>query len=174
METSRGGWVTEALQQSHWASKGDCKLKKTRYPKLRNSVLFYGEVQESGLTEIIPLIYISALWGQYPVFPHPEFPGGSPWGVAAVWKLQDGRSSPMAAGRQVFAPSRAPSRAHKLAIDSGCNCWTLWCPSYTDMEERFHFLCTTWCFDLLNEMIAMVKLIISTLCIINCHQHAVF
>ena len=100
---------TEALQQSHWASKGDCKLKKTRYPKLRNSVLFYGEVQESGLTEIIPLIYISALWGQYPVFPHPEFPGGSPWGVAAVWKPQDGRRSPMAARWQVFAPSRAPS-----------------------------------------------------------------
>ena len=28
--------------------------------------------------EIIPLICISAVWGQYPVFSHPEFPLGSP------------------------------------------------------------------------------------------------
>ena len=31
--------------------------------------------------------------GQYPVFSHPEFPLGSPWGVAAVWWLLDGRYS---------------------------------------------------------------------------------
>ena len=30
----------------------------------------------SGLTELIPLICISALWGQYPGFSHPEFPQG--------------------------------------------------------------------------------------------------
>ena len=34
----------------------------------------YGKIQESGLTEIIPLICTSAIWGQYPVFSHPEFP----------------------------------------------------------------------------------------------------
>ena len=28
----------------------------------------YGKMQESGLTEIIPLICTSAIWGQYPVF----------------------------------------------------------------------------------------------------------
>ena len=28
----------------------------------------YGKIQVSGLTEIIPLIWTSALWGQYPVF----------------------------------------------------------------------------------------------------------
>ena len=27
----------------------------------------YGKMQESGLTEIIPLICISDIWGQYPV-----------------------------------------------------------------------------------------------------------
>ena len=31
-------------------------------------------MQESRLTEIIPLICTSALWGQYPLFSHPEFP----------------------------------------------------------------------------------------------------
>ena len=34
----------------------------------------YGEMQELGLIEIIPLIYISAIWGTYLVFSHPEFP----------------------------------------------------------------------------------------------------
>ena len=27
-----------------------------------------GKMQEPGLTEIIPFIFISAIWGQYPVF----------------------------------------------------------------------------------------------------------
>ena len=30
----------------------------------------YGKIQESGLTEIIPFICISAIWGQYPGFFH--------------------------------------------------------------------------------------------------------
>ena len=38
---------------------------------------------QSGLTEIIPLIRTSALWGQYPVLSHPESPQGAPLGVAA-------------------------------------------------------------------------------------------
>ena len=33
----------------------------------------YGKTQESGLTEISSFICISALWGHYPVFSHPEF-----------------------------------------------------------------------------------------------------
>ena len=37
----------------------------------------YGKMQESGLTEIIPFICTSALWSQYPVFSHSEFPQGS-------------------------------------------------------------------------------------------------
>ena len=51
---------------------------------LRNLLaLFYEKMQKSGLTEIIPLIRISAIWGQYPGFAQPEFPQGSPFGVAA-------------------------------------------------------------------------------------------
>ena len=53
----------------------------------------YGKMQESGLTEIIPLTGTLAIWGQYPVFSHPEFPQGSPEGVAAVWWLLNGRYS---------------------------------------------------------------------------------
>ena len=33
----------------------------------------YGKMQEFRLTEIIPLICTSALWGQHPVFSHPGF-----------------------------------------------------------------------------------------------------
>ena len=31
-------------------------------------------MQASGLTEIIPLIFTLAIWGQYPVLSHPESP----------------------------------------------------------------------------------------------------
>ena len=41
-------------------------------------------MQEFGLTEIIPLMCTSAIWGQYPVLSHPEPPQGAPLGVAAV------------------------------------------------------------------------------------------
>ena len=44
----------------------------------------YGKMQESGLTEIIPLIYTSPLWGQYPVFSHPDFPQGLLWSMTVV------------------------------------------------------------------------------------------
>lgn len=43
----------------------------------------YGKMQESGLTEIIPLICTSALWGQYPVLSHPDSPQGPSLEVAA-------------------------------------------------------------------------------------------
>ena len=45
----------------------------------------YRKLQGSGFTEIIPLICTSVICSQYPVFLHPEFPQGSPEGVAAVW-----------------------------------------------------------------------------------------
>ena len=41
-------------------------------------------MQESGLTEIIPLICTSTIWGQHPVLSHPESPQGAPSGVAAA------------------------------------------------------------------------------------------
>ena len=34
----------------------------------------FGKIQESGLNEMIPLIYILAIQGQYPIFLHSEFP----------------------------------------------------------------------------------------------------
>ena len=40
-------------------------------------------MQESGLTEIIPLICTPGIWDQCPVFSHPEFPQGLPEGMAA-------------------------------------------------------------------------------------------
>ena len=46
-----------------------------------NRLSMCGKTQESGLTEIIPLMCTSALWGQHPAFLHPESPrctvGGS-------------------------------------------------------------------------------------------------
>ena len=56
----------------------------------------YGEMQESRLTEVIPLTYTLAIQGQDPIFSHPEFPQGSPLGVSA---------SPMAARWHVFLSS---------------------------------------------------------------------
>ena len=48
----------------------------------------YGKTQESGLTEVIPLICTSVIWGQFSVFSHPEYSLGSSWGVvAARWLL---------------------------------------------------------------------------------------
>ena len=34
-------------------------------------------MQEPGLTEVIPLVCTSAVWGLYPSVSHPEFPQGS-------------------------------------------------------------------------------------------------
>ena len=34
----------------------------------------YGKMQASELTEIIPLIFTLAIWGQYPVLSPPESP----------------------------------------------------------------------------------------------------
>ena len=39
-----------------------------------------GKMQRSGLTEIIPLMCTSAVWGQHPVFSHPESLQGAPLG----------------------------------------------------------------------------------------------
>lgn len=40
-------------------------------------VFFFGKVQESGLTESIPLICTSTIWGQQPAFLHLESPQGA-------------------------------------------------------------------------------------------------
>ena len=52
----------------------------------------YGKTQESGLTEIIPLICTSAVWDQYPMFSHPVFSQGSflgEWLQSAGCQLAD-------------------------------------------------------------------------------------
>ena len=62
-------------QKVRWSEhqKDFCELKKTRYLKLRNLVLFYyGMMQEWGLTEII--LFLSQLSGASNLcFSHPEF-----------------------------------------------------------------------------------------------------
>ena len=46
----------------------------------------YEKLQESVHTEISPLISTSAVWGQYPVFSHPEFPQAAPLEVTAAYR----------------------------------------------------------------------------------------
>ena len=85
-------------------------------------------MQESGLTEIIPLICASAIWGQYPVFSHPEFPQGLPLkGVDTVWWLLDGR---------YYFPSSLS--AHQLTTSSGgiADDWDILC--LLMWQEIFH------------------------------------
>ena len=66
----------------------------------------YGKIQETGLTEIIPLISTSVIWGQYPMFSHPKFPQGS---------LGSGCSL-MVARQQVFFSFLSFLRAHQLTV----------------------------------------------------------
>ena len=61
----------KALKEKHISitCKGLSKLVHEKYLKLRNLALFYEwKMQESGLTEIIPFMCISAPWGQHPAF----------------------------------------------------------------------------------------------------------
>ena len=44
----------------------------------------YGKIQESGLTEMIALVWTLALWSQYPMFFHPVSPQRAPSEAAAV------------------------------------------------------------------------------------------
>ena len=44
----------------------------------------FGKMLESGLTEIMPSICTSTIWGQCPGFSYPEFPQGSPLAVIAI------------------------------------------------------------------------------------------
>ena len=65
------------------------------------------------------------------MFSHPEFPQGTPWGVAAVWWLLDGRFS--------FFPEFR--RAYKLTIlEVAVNHWWLWQPLFTDTAANISLL----------------------------------
>ena len=68
----------------------DLAAEKTRCFKLRNLALStYGKMQESGFTEIIPFMCISAIWGQHPMFSTFGVRQCSSHGVAATWWLPD-------------------------------------------------------------------------------------
>ena len=47
------------------------------FPMYGKMLPMYGKMQESGLTETIPLTCTSAVWGQHAVFLHAEFSQGS-------------------------------------------------------------------------------------------------
>ena len=74
----------EVLQQ-----RAGCKNKRlvlvteSQISQVKKFSAFLWEDARSGLAEIIFLICGSALWGQYPMFSHPEFPQGSLLGVVA-------------------------------------------------------------------------------------------
>ena len=74
-------------------------------------------MQESGLTEITPLMCTPALWGQCPVFPHPESPQGAPLGVTTV-------------AHELMAGILNSLRAHQVGgvVGNGCNilCLLIW------------------------------------------------
>ena len=59
-------------------SKESLLIKENQISQVKefSSFSMYGKMQESGLTEIIPLICTSAIWGQYPVLSLPESPQG--------------------------------------------------------------------------------------------------
>ena len=99
-------------------------MKENKTPQVKEfSISMYMKMQGSGLTEIIPLICSLAIWGQYPLFSYPEFSRGSPKGMAAVWRLLDGKYS--------FLPEFHPWRLQLLmTVTSLC----------TDTAENIPFL----------------------------------
>ena len=74
----------------------------------------------------------SAIWGQYPVFSHPEFPQTAPSVLATVWWLLDGWHS--------LFPSWTPSG---LTVEGGCNHWWLRHSLFSDMVAIFYFSLST-------------------------------
>ena len=69
-------------------SSSSSSSRNWKFPEF-GTFLWVGRCQ-SGLSEIIPLICMSVIWGWYPVF--------SLWGVAAVWCLLNGRYSSLPSG----------------------------------------------------------------------------
>ena len=82
----------------------------------------YGKMQKSGLTEIIPFICISAIWGQYPAFLHPEVFRAH---VESGCRL-------MAAGSQVLFSFLVVLRAQKFTFGGPKSLMTV-TPLFTDM-----------------------------------------
>ena len=78
------------------------------------SAFLYKKMSAYGLTEILPFICTSAVWGRNPGFSHPELPWGSPQGVTLVWWLLDSRYS---------SSSWVPLGAHWLSLEDCSHCW---------------------------------------------------
>ena len=89
----------------------------------------YGKMQESHWNHSFDK-YLSSLGRVSCVFTS-WVSSGSPWGVAAVWRLLDGRYS--------LFPSWVPSGLTSSPLE-GCNCWWLWHPLFADMAGNVLFL----------------------------------
>ena len=76
----------------------------------------YGKMKASRLTEMIPFTCISAFWGQYPVFSHPQSVGSG----------------------CRYSPFWIIFRAHQLTPER-CRHWWLWHPSLLIWQEILHF-----------------------------------
>ena len=81
------------------------------------------------------LIWTSAIWSQYPVFLHPEFPQGSPWGVAAVWWLLDGRYSFLPE-----FPQGSPAHTGGLQVPMTVTSFVYWCGRQYSISQGLHLV----------------------------------
>ena len=115
-----------------WTSKDYYWLEKTRYPKLRNSVLFY--VWEDARVWVHRRhsfdMHLSSLGPVTCVFHILSFPRTH----HREWLQSDGC---WMAGILSFLNS---PRTHQLTIHGGCNCWWLWHPLSTDGAGNIPFL----------------------------------
>ena len=87
----------------------------------REALSVYRKMQKSGLTESIAFVCNSAIWSQYSVFSHPEFPWASPWGVAALSWLLDGRYY-----FPFWVSSRLTGIYWRVAIADACDILIYW------------------------------------------------
>ena len=109
-------------------------LKKTRYFRLRNFVFFcvWEDARVWAHWNKIPFTFISAIRASTLCCPHPELPGCSPWGGAAVWRLPDW----WYASSQV--PQHSPAHTERLqSLTTGVSL-------FTDMAAGIPFF-TTLC-----------------------------
>ena len=89
-------------------------------------------MQESGLTEIIPLMCTSAIWGQHSVLSHPESPRGAPLGRVRQLQCEDlrtvtsfvywyGRTSQVAQWKRILLPLQEVQEALSLIPGLGAS-----------------------------------------------------
>ena len=112
-----------------WASKYDCKLKKTRYLKLRNLSIFWEDASLDSLKSSLSYASSHQTWGPCPVF-------FTSWASLGLFV---GRGCSLMTVRwQVSLSFLCSLRVHRLTLE-GCNCWWLWHPCLLIRQEIFHF-----------------------------------